>query len=111
MHVWLRCIFFSWEEVGKYRVEGDNLAVCLLDLPQGGKEVPETGLGDNVVGGKYAHAVKLRGGVDLGGEEAPDDLVLLKATCDTEGVVLATISIFFVFASLVSLLSSRSSRL
>lgn len=68
------------EQIGKYLVEGDDLAVCLLDLPQLGEEVPETRLGHNIVGGKDAHAVKLRGGVGLTGEETANDLVLLKAT-------------------------------
>lgn len=67
-------------KVFKYLVEGNDLAVCLLDLPELGEEVPETGLGDNLVGGEDAHAVKLGGRVGLAGEEAPDDLVLLKAT-------------------------------
>lgn len=68
------------EEVFKYLVHGDDLAVCLLDLAELGQEVPEAGLCDNIVGSKDAHAVKLRGRVGLAGEEAPDDLVLLKAT-------------------------------
>lgn len=65
-------------------VERDNLAVGLLDLLELGQEVPEAGLGNDVVGGEDTHAVELRGGDGLGGEEAPNDLVLLKTTWKEE---------------------------
>lgn len=63
-----------------YLVQADNLTVGLLDLLQLHQEVPEAGLGDNLIGGEDAHAVQLRGGVSLGGQVAPDDLVFQKAT-------------------------------
>jgi len=61
-------------------VQGDDLAVGLLDLAQLHEEVPETGLGDHGVGCKDSHAVEFRGRVGVGGQVAPDDLVFLKAT-------------------------------
>lgn len=70
-------------------VERDDLAVGLLDLLELGQEVPEAGLGDNVVGSEDTHAVELRGGVGLVGEEAPNNLVLLKTTCEkTAGLAI-----------------------
>lgn len=75
------CSGYDGVEVCKYLVHGDDLAVCLLDLPQLREEVPEAGLGDNIVGRKNPHAVKLGGRVGLAGEETSNDLVLLKATC------------------------------
>ena|SRR5690349_9747761 len=61
-----------------YLVDTDDLAVNLLDLLQLAHEVPEAGLGDDLVGGKEAHAEKLGGGILLGGEVATDQLVLVK---------------------------------
>lgn len=61
-------------------VHGDDLAVGLLDLLELHQEVPETGLGNDLIGGKNAHAVELGGGVALGGQMAANDLVLLKTT-------------------------------
>lgn len=72
--------FFDAMGVWTYLVQANNLTVCLLDLPQLHQEVPEAGLGDNLIRSEDAHAVELRGGVSLGGQVAPDDLVLLKAT-------------------------------
>ena len=63
-----------------YLVEGDDLAVGLLDLLQLGKEVPEPRLGDNLVGSEDAHAVKLWGWVGIRRQVAADDLVFLKTT-------------------------------
>jgi len=63
-----------------YLVQRDDLAVRLLDLLQLGEEVPEAGLGDHIVGGKDAHAVELWRRLAVGGQMAPDDLVLLEAT-------------------------------
>lgn len=62
-----------------YLVQADDLAVGLLDLAQLGEEVPETALGDDIVGSEDAHAVELGGRVGVGGQVAPDDLVLLQA--------------------------------
>lgn len=61
-------------------VQRDDLTVGLLDLLELGHEVPETGLGNDIVRGEDAHAVELGSGVSLVGEEAPNDLVLLKTT-------------------------------
>lgn len=61
-----------------YHVEADNLTVGLLDLLELGQEVPEARLGDHCVGGKDAHAVQLGRRVRLGGQVAPDDLVLVE---------------------------------
>eukprot|EP00826_Nyctotherus_ovalis_P049549 TRINITY_DN6001_c0_g2_i1.p2 TRINITY_DN6001_c0_g2~~TRINITY_DN6001_c0_g2_i1.p2 ORF type:complete len:104 (-),score=4.43 TRINITY_DN6001_c0_g2_i1:53-364(-) len=47
-----------------YLVEGDELAVGVLDLLLLAHEGPESGLGDDGVGGKHAHAVNL--GLGLG---------------------------------------------
>lgn len=62
-------------------VQGNDLTVGLLDLAELGEEVPETALGDNRVGGEDTHAVELRGGLRVSGQMAPNDLVLLQATC------------------------------
>jgi len=62
-------------------VEGDDLAVCLLDLSQLRQEVPESALGDDLVGSEDAHAVELGGGVGLGGQQTANDLVFLEASC------------------------------
>ena len=59
-------------------VDADDLAVDLLDLLQLAHEVPEAGLGNNLVGGKEAHAEQLGGSILLGGEMATDQLVLVK---------------------------------
>lgn len=61
-------------------VHGDDLTIGLLDLLELHQEVPETGLGNDLIGGKDAHAVELGGGVALGGQMAANDLVLLKTT-------------------------------
>lgn len=56
-------------------VQADDLTVGLLDLAQLGEEVPETGLGDDIVGSKDAHAVQLGSWVGVRGQVAPNDLV------------------------------------
>lgn len=63
-----------------YVVQADDLAVGLLDLLELGQEVPETGLGDNLIGSEDAHAVELGGRVGLGRQMAANDLVFLKTT-------------------------------
>ena len=63
-----------------YFVKTDDLTVGLLDLLQLGEEVPETGLGDDLVGSENSHAVELGGGVGLGRQMAANDLVFLKTT-------------------------------
>lgn len=66
--------------VYSYSLDADNLASSLLDLSETSQEVPESGLGDRLVGGKDGHAVHVRGWVGLGRQMAPDDLVFLKTT-------------------------------
>ena len=61
-----------------YLVDANDLTVNLLDLLQLAHEVPEAGLGNNLVDGKEAHAEKLGGSILLGGEMATDQLVLVK---------------------------------
>jgi hypothetical protein len=61
-----------------YLVDANDLTVNLLDLLQLAHEVPEAGLGNDLVGGKEAHAEKLGGSILLGGEMATDQLVLVK---------------------------------
>ena len=69
-------------------VQGDDLAIRLLDLAELGKEVPETRLGDDLVGRKDTHAVELRRGVGVRGQKTPNDLVFLQATClETESAL------------------------
>jgi hypothetical protein len=60
-------------------VEGDDLAVGLLDLAQLHQEVPEARFRDDRVVGKYSHAVEFRGGICVGGQVAPDHLILCEA--------------------------------
>lgn len=64
-----------------YHVQGDDLTVGLLQLAELSQEVPEPRLSDNGVGRKNTHAVQLGGGVRLGGQVTPDDLVLVKTPC------------------------------
>lgn len=64
-------------------VQADDLTVGLLDLLQLGQEVPEAGLGNDLIGCENSHAVQLGGRVGLAGQMAPNDLVFLKTThCD-----------------------------
>lgn len=67
-------------DVATYGVAGDNLAGGLLHLAETAKEVPEAGLSNDRIGRKDAHAVEGRSRVGLGGQVAPDDLVLLETT-------------------------------
>jgi hypothetical protein len=62
------------------RLDADNLTGSLLDLSETAQEVPETGLGDGLVGREDGHAVQGRRGVSLCGQMAPDDLEFLKTT-------------------------------
>ena len=63
-----------------YHVQANDLAVRLLDLSELHQEVPEAGLGDDLIGGEDPHAVQLGGRVGLGRQMAPNDLVFLKTT-------------------------------
>lgn len=85
-------------------VHRHDLTVGLLDLAELAKEVPESRLGDNLVGRKDAHAVKLRGGVGLAGQVTPDDLVFLKATygCQYRSTSLTSKSPAIAIRSLLS---------
>lgn len=68
-----------------YDVDRNNLTRRLLDLTQLAEEVPEAGLGNDIVGGKDAHAVELGLGLLVRRELAANDLVLLEATHDCRG--------------------------
>ena len=61
-------------------VQGDNLAVRLLNLSQLHQEVPEAGFGDHIVWCENAHAVQLGRRVGVRGQMATNDLVFLEAT-------------------------------
>lgn len=63
-----------------YLVDTDDLASGLLHLAETAKEIPETGLGNNLIGREDAHAIEGGAGVSLGGQMAPNDLVFLKTT-------------------------------
>jgi hypothetical protein len=63
-------------------VQGDDLAVGLLDLAELHQEVPEAGLGNDCVGCEYTHAVELWRWVGLGRQVTPNDLVFCEATCE-----------------------------
>ena len=54
-------------------VNGQDLTSGLLQLVKTGHEVPEAGLGRDLVGGEDLHAEDVRLGVLLGGLLAPDD--------------------------------------
>jgi len=59
-------------------LDGHDLAGGLLELLQLAQEVPETGLGHDVVGSEDAHLVERRLGLLLAGQLAAHDLVLLQ---------------------------------
>ena len=61
-------------------IQGNDLAVGLLDFAQFHEEVPEAGFGDDGVGCEDAHAVEFGGRVGVGGEVSADDLVFVEAT-------------------------------
>lgn len=54
-------------------MKSDNLSVGLLDLFQLSEVVPESRLGDNIVGRKDSHSVELGSLLRLGRELSPDD--------------------------------------
>ena len=62
-------------------VQSDNLAIRLLDLSELRKEVPEAGLGNDIIRSEDAHAVQLRCRVGITGQMAPNDLIFLQAAC------------------------------
>jgi hypothetical protein len=62
-------------------VEGNDLAVGLLDLAELHQEIPESGFGDHIIGSEDAHAVEFGGRVRLGRQMAADDLVFLETAC------------------------------
>jgi hypothetical protein len=61
-------------------VESDDLAVGLLDFSQLHQEVPESGLGHDIVGSKHSHAVEFGCWVGVSRQVAADDLIFLEAT-------------------------------
>ena len=60
-------------------VQADDFAVGFLHFPQFHQEVPETGLGDNGVGCKDAHAVEFGRWFRLGGQVTAYHLVFDEA--------------------------------
>lgn len=63
-----------------YDIDGDDFTGGLLDLAKTAEEVPEAGLGNDVVRRKDAHPVQARSRVGLRGQMAPNHLVFLKTT-------------------------------
>lgn len=63
-----------------YHVHADDLTGGLLDLLQATQEVPVTGLSNDRIGSEDSHAVEAGGRVELGGQVAANDLVLLETT-------------------------------
>lgn len=61
-----------------YQATVDGLSRGLLHLPQLGDEVPEAGLGHDVVGGEDPHPVQRWGRILGRGQQTPDDFVLPK---------------------------------
>lgn len=61
-----------------YQSTVDGLSRGLLHLPQLGDEVPEAGLGHDVVGGEDPHPVQRWGRILGRGQQTPDDFVLPK---------------------------------
>lgn len=64
--------------ISTYNVEGDNLAVRLLDFPQLHQKVPESGLRNDIIWCKYPHAIEFRSRIRLGWQMAANDLILRK---------------------------------
>ena len=62
-----------------YHVNGDNLAAGLLCLVELAKEVPETGLGHDLIRREDTHAEELGRWVLGSWELAPNDLILLES--------------------------------
>lgn len=65
-------------DISTYNVEGDNLAVRLLNFPQLHQKVPEPGLRNDIVWRKYPHAIEFGSRIRLGGQMAANDLILRK---------------------------------
>lgn len=61
-------------------VDADDFPVRLLNTTQTSEKVPETRLGNYLVGCKNAHAVELGLRMSLAGQMASNDLVLVDAT-------------------------------
>jgi hypothetical protein len=61
-------------------VDGNNLTGGLLDLLELGQEVPESRLGDNLVGGENSHSVELLLGSSLGRQLSANNLVFVEST-------------------------------
>jgi hypothetical protein len=57
-----------------YLVDGDDLTGSLLDLAKLLEEVPEAGLGNDIVGSEESHAEELRDGLLFGRKLAADNL-------------------------------------
>jgi len=62
-------------------IQTDDFTIGLLDLSELHQEVPETGFCNHGVGCKNPHAIELWSGVGVGGQVAPNDLILCETTC------------------------------
>lgn len=83
-----------------YDVDADNLASGLLHLAETAEEVPETGLGNDLIRRKDAHAVEAGSRVGLRGQMAPDDLVFLETSYNALSVHRRNQPVPDVFAAL-----------
>lgn len=70
----------------RYLVDGDDLTGSLLDLAKLLEEIPEAGLGNDIVGSEESHAEKLRDGLLLGRKLTADNL-----ESETEGINMVLI--------------------
>ena len=63
-----------------YDIDSNELASCLLDLPELAQEVPESRLGDNFIWRKDSHSVKFGLFILFRGQLAPDNGVFREAS-------------------------------
>jgi hypothetical protein len=64
-------------------VERNDFTVGLLDFSELHQKVPESRLGDHIVGSENSHAVEFGSWVGVSRQVTADDLVFLEATCCT----------------------------
>ena len=62
-----------------YLIQAHNLTIGFLNLTQLHQEIPESGFCDYCICRKDPHTIQLRGGISLGGQMPPDNLVFRKA--------------------------------
>lgn len=65
-----------------------DLTGGLLELLQLTQEIPETGLGDDVVGSEDSHLVERSGRLLLGGQLAPDDFIFLQLKRESKETIV-----------------------